>query len=202
MKNGTRPPNTPTRPTPQLKPVGMSTRSKRQGLGPTPKRDHSLRIMMAFLLLVTIAITSLFYLSSRKPIELQHAMTKFSRLHEVYQQEGMQKFIEAKEALKQDISHVIDTSEDETVQNDATNVAVYLFPEVLSKNDFERPVALDDWAPLEAAIEKAPKTPQSRVLFEELRANIWNYENPEHTRPNLSATAKEVIRIYEELSAP
>ena len=202
MKKGSRPPSTPTPQISQLRPVGMSARSVgRSADGKQPKGDHSLRIVVVFLLLVALAIGSIFYFSSQKPIEFQLAMMKFSRLREIYQQEGFQKFLEAKETLKHDISHVIDTSDDEAAQNDATNVAVYLFPE-----SWQRMTSKGRWL-----LTAGPRRSRDREItsdttepcpIEELRANIWNYENPEHSHPNLSATAKEVIRIYEELSAP
>jgi len=167
-----------------------------------PKSDRSLRIIAVFILCTFTAIASLFLISTRRVPEMKQSIAKFNSLHEVYRQEGMKKFLEAKKSLKEDISQVLSSSADKDAHNQATNIAVYLFPDILAGDDFEKSAALEDWAPLESKIERAPRTAQSRADFEELRANIWNYESPERAQPNLSVTAKEVIRIYEQLSAP
>ena len=56
--------------------------------------------------------------------------------------------------------------------------------------------------PLEESIERAPRTPESRLWFEELRADIWNYENPERSAPRITPYAQQAIRIFDVMTQP
>ena len=153
--------------------------------------------------MVTIAMLSAFiyYATTRRPVIGVGNLSDISKLEEVFSGQGMVRFQQEKERLRQAVFWELKRPETES-GIEAEQLAVYLFPDALPRDHFEREVALMLWEPLQRKIEAAPKTPQSREWFEEMQANIWNYENPDRTAPQLSFAAKKVIRIYDVMSAP
>lgn len=159
-------------------------------------------IVSTFALVVFISLSSLVYFSSRNEIQIKFAPQTFFKLFTIFQQEGYQRFTEEKRTLKAQVERTLKSPPSEEEEQLASNIALYLFPDALPDTNFEKQVAMEQWAPLEAAIEKAPRTKESRLWFDEMRANIWNYENPKLGYSTISPYAKEVLRIYNELSAP
>lgn len=159
------------------------------------------RFLAGFLVVVAVIGTVLIYLADRKEDEFTPELRTFGELHAIYRSEGMQRFLAEKARLRVHTSRALSAS-DQAVQADALGIALYLFPDMLPSDDLERDLALEEWAPLTAAIERSPGTPESRLWFETLRANIWNYESPSRTTPHVSAHARQAIRIYQALSAP
>jgi hypothetical protein len=128
-------------------------------------------------------------------------LSALDTLPQIYRAEGLESFLAKKRALRASVSKQIGrANENADASLKATRIAVYLFPEVLSSNDFEKTTAQETFAPLEAAIEREPKSPKSRELFEELRADIWNYESIRRDVPYVSDDAAKVIRIYDVLT--
>lgn len=152
--------------------------------------------------MVASALSLTIYFATRHTIDLELAATNFFSLRDVYRQEGLQRYLEEKKVLKAQIQKALKNPSGDEEEVFASNVAVYLFPEVLPEWNFEKSVAMEQWATLQEAIEKAPRTQESRLWFEEMRANIWNYENPDRKVPNISHFAKETLRIYDDLSSP
>jgi len=166
------------------------------------KSDNSLGLIIGFFTCVALILVFLIYLASNKKPEIVFSLDAFSSLTDVLEKEGTQTFHSKKIALKEDVARVLQSKGDSLAKQRASHIAVYLFPDLLPPDDFEKEIAQEEWAPLLAAIEKNPHTEQSRQLFEELSATIWNYENPERKFPKLSPYATEVLRIYETLSSP
>ncbi|MCB0418659.1 MAG: hypothetical protein KDD39_13500, partial [Bdellovibrionales bacterium] len=110
------------------------------------------------------------------------------------------RFAERKNDLRRDISRTLRANKSLEARMIATNISVYLFPDLLPSENFERTVAEDQWLPLQRAIEKAPGTYESRLKFEEMKANIWNYESPDKRAPKLTETAETVLHIYDLMS--
>ncbi len=167
-----------------------------------PRVDASHRLLYGFLFLVLTTTVVLIYFANHRPPAAESAMKGFQDLQDVYKKEGLDRFLEEKEKLRANVTHEMLNSRDPEIQNAATNIAVYLFPSELPSEDFERQIGMDDWAPLQNEIENSPGTERSREAFEEMRANIWNYESPSRTAPQLTAQAQQVIRIYKTLSTP
>lgn len=115
---------------------------------------------------------------------------------------GYSKYNKDKLELKKHISSVLAHPANEEEENNASNIALYLFPELLPDSNFEKSQALELWASLETEIEKHPRTPEARMVFEEMKSNIWNYENPKLNNVGLSTHAQETLKIYHELSSP
>jgi hypothetical protein len=172
----------------------------------TPQRARKTKnhqaVVWGFLVVVSIFSAVLTFYSSRKTIQIDTNFRSFFSLHQVFRQEGLQRFLEEKKILKDRVSKTLLDASSEEEEGIAANVAVYLFPEALPDSNFEKQVALEQWAPFQAAIEGSPHSVESRLWFEEMRANIWNYENASAQLPKLSQFAREVLRIYNELSTP
>lgn len=116
-------------------------------------------------------------------------------LHESFERQGISGFRRQKEILKANVSWGIEKNDPK-----AEPIAVYLFPELLPDEHFEKQAALDGWTPLERDIESRPGTEEARQSFEELRAQIWIYENPDSKSPALTDTASEVVKLYDRIS--
>lgn len=130
-------------------------------------------------------------------IEESYATLKYS-----VKQGGFSQFQRDKNELKQHLLNILTAPKNDEEEIKASNIALYLFPDILPDTNLEKQAALEYWAPIEAAIERKPRSAESRMLFEELKSNIWNYENPKVTNLGLSVHAQETLNIYFELSSP
>lgn len=115
---------------------------------------------------------------------------------------GIAKYRENKSALRQHISLILANPSSDNEESEASNIALYLFPDLLPESNFEKTQAFELWAKLQEEIEKNPRTPKARMFFEEMKSNIWNYENPRMTNAGLSEDAQETIKLFHELSSP
>jgi hypothetical protein len=167
---------------------------------PKKKRGHKFLLQCLFIFF-GVTVYLVYAALNRSPNE-PRSMDTFSQLDQILRKEGVARFKEEKLALKQLVRKTLEEPASAEEHDQAKTIAVYLFPEILANNDFERELAEDLWGSLQKGIENEPGSPQSRALFNELRANIWNYENADRTNPQLSLPAKQVIRLYETLSAP
>ena len=131
----------------------------------------------------------------RQPV----ALASFGTLQDDISQGGVAQFQKKKEDLRGEVAENL-REVDSPDRDKAENIAVYLFPDLLEKDDFEKDVALDQWAPHEKKIESNPHSPESRQVFEEMKNNVWNYENPDRETPVVSDYATQVLKIYEALS--
>ena len=163
--------------------------------------SSSHRVLYTFLLVVTGAMAWLAYLAYYRSFG-ETPIASFHDLQDVYRKEGLDRFREEKEKLRASVSEELKNPKDSESQNNAANIALYLFPTELPSGDLERQVGEEEWAPLQQEIEKVPGTERSRELFEEMRANIWNYESPSRVSPQLTAQAQQVLKIYKTLSNP
>lgn len=167
---------------------------------PPPKSDH--RFLYTFIAVVVSAFGLMIYFALDREGESFLSEHIFTTLQEVYQKEGIKRFLAEKERLKRNLAPKLSGSPFRDEHKEASNIALYLFPEILPDEDFEKEIAMEDWGTFQKEIEKSPGSPESRKSFEEMRANIWNYENPSSRFPVLSPQAKQVIQIYQGLSAP
>jgi hypothetical protein len=162
----------------------------------------SYRLIFAFLALAGAVLGLILYFAPNNRWRLEPIETTFVHLDEVYKEHGLQKFLEQKSILKQSVQTILKEGSDQAQKDLASNIAVFLFPDVLPEEDFEKPLAEELWAETISEIEKHPGTAESRILFEDMRANIWNYEMVDKEDPKLSAPARQVIQIYDTMSAP
>ncbi len=189
-------PNQSNRQHPPLRVVGGG-----QGKRPSPMdrvKKTIRKVLVAFFVVAGILV----YQSVNRPLDPGQSLDTFAVLHDILRKEGVSRFLAEKEELKKTVKMELGESAPGAKFAEAQSIAVYLFPDLLPDEDFEKPVALELWHPLQKAIEAEPGTAKSRTLFNEMRANIWNYESPDRSTPRLSDQARQVIRIYENLSAP
>lgn len=166
-----------------------------------PKKQHTY-VVAAFLAIFITTLTTIFLLNSKNVGPSMTLHNSFVALRSALTDDGLLKFQRDKGMLRDNVNKALKNSGNDVDNAIANNIAVFMFPELLSDEDFEKSVALDQWKPMQDAIERNPKSPESRVWFDEMRANIWNYESPDRENPKISEYAKEVLRIYDELSAP
>lgn len=138
--------------------------------------------------LIKAPLTSQRYLASENPLSTQKLTASF-------QSGGIESFRGEKARLKTAVEEALPGG-----QERAEPLAVYLFPELLPATHFEKSVAMDSWIPLQKTIEAQPGTDASRAAFDEMRAQIWIYENADSRNPMLSEVADEVVRVYDALS--
>lgn len=172
------------------------------GGGQAPRKKRSHKFLFQCLFIFFAVTTYLVYAALNRSPKETRSMDSFAQLDQILRKEGIARFKEEKLALKMLVRKTLDEPATPEDRDTAQAIAVYLFPEILANNDFERELAEELWASLQKGIESEPGSPHSRALFNELRANIWNHENPDRANPQISTTAKQVIRIYETLSAP
>ncbi|NBX69182.1 MAG: hypothetical protein EBR01_09505 [Proteobacteria bacterium] len=152
-----------------------------------------------------LTLSFLFYIYRFKPKAIFNdtALTdSYQMLMRSISSGGHVKFQENKQALKSRIASVLKNPKNEDEENHAVNIALYLFPEILPDTNFEKELAIELWGTFENAIEKRPRTSEARMKFEEMKSNIWNYENPRLTNVGLSFHAEETLKLYHELSLP
>lgn len=166
------------------------------------KHQRASSTVWMFLGGVATFLTVIYFLASGTLLDLRFASKVFYSLHETAKGASIDKFLEDKRSLQGHVKANLKKSPTSQEASFALNVAVYLFPELLPGSNFEKQIAIEQWGNFQKKIEEKPKSPESRIWFEELRANIWNYENTDRQTPRLSAYAKEAIRIYDALSTP
>lgn len=115
---------------------------------------------------------------------------------------GIANFQNEKNSLKKLVQQVLKDPKSEEEESFAYGIALFLFPDLLPNSNFEKETALTLWAPLEAKIESKPRSAEARMWFEELKSNIWNYENPKVASVGLSPQAEQTLKIYHQLSSP
>jgi hypothetical protein len=157
------------------------------------------RVTATAMMMAATGIALLLYSSFiRRPKAANSIFELFLSLHSAFETGGISAFERQKALLKTQLSEQF--KDPDRTPSSSLNIATYLFPDLLPEDNFERAMARELWEPLENAIEASPQSAESRQKFEELRATLWNYENPSHTSPELSSVAREIIRIYDVLS--
>ncbi len=155
-----------------------------------------------FIFFSGLGLTMLFFFTYSSLTKIDSDSISYSTLLTSLSTGGYSQFHSDKKLLRSKIATMLSSPQNETEETYATNIALYLFPDLLPDSNFEKIVAVEQWAPLESAIEKKPRSQEARLLFDEMKSNIWNYENPKMDRSGLSLYASETLKIYHELSAP
>lgn len=163
----------------------------------SPWKTISVFLTFSFLFLFYLAFTDF-----KSPFKDSSLEENYSSLRLSITQGGLAQFQKDKMQLKNQIIAILNSPKNEDEETKASNIALYLFPEILPNENFEKQAALELWAPLEAEIEQKPRSAKARMLFEELTSNIWNYENPKITNAGLSIYAAETLKLYHAISSP
>ncbi len=169
---------------------------------PRPTLSSPQKTIVLFIFLSGLGLTMLFFFTNSSLNKIDSDSISQSTLLTSLSTGGYSQFHSDKKILRAKIATMLSSPQNETEETYATNIALYLFPDLLPDSNFEKIVAVEQWAPLESAIEKKPRSQEARLLFDEMKSNIWNYENPKMDRSGLSLYASETLKIYHELSAP
>ncbi len=173
-----------------------------QGPQATREAEPSYGLIFSFLAIAAAVLAAVVYFSPGNPWRWQTLEGSFNSLESTYKTHGMTKFLERKAELRKAVTETLSQDGQSPEIDLATNIAVYLFPDVLPGTNFEKGPAEQMWGEALRQIEASPNTAESRVLFEAVRADIWNYELVDREDPKLSAPARQVIQIYDAISAP
>lgn len=169
---------------------------------PRPTLSSPQKTIVLFIFLSGLGLTMLFFFTKSSLDKIDSDSISQSTLLTSLSTGGYSQFHSDKKLLRSKIATILSSPQNDTEETYATNIALYLFPDLLPDSNFEKIVAVEQWAPLESAIEKKPRSQEARLLFDEMKSNIWNYENPKMDRSGLSLYASETLKIYHELSAP
>lgn len=164
------------------------------------KHRQSHRVVLSFVTLVVLILTTLTVFWKSTPQSLDLTVNNLTTLADIYRERGLSAFMDAKRAIKHEVEQSLKKDNGLVGPNSAEHVAVYLFPELLDDSHLEKFTAENDFKPLQTAIEESPGTERSRHHFERLRMNVWTYENADRKNPNISATARSVLQLYDTLS--
>jgi hypothetical protein len=155
-----------------------------------------IRLVLVLLSVVSVPVVVSFFFRSDLNTSIPISAKSLDQLSLDFKKQGIQSFLKSKKSLRKRVSSQIGNSQDPAAQLAATNIAVYLFPDLLPNDSFEKTIAEDSFTPLQNAIEQKPGTPEAQVLFEELRSRVWNYENPRNSADGLSEYADQMLKIY------
>lgn len=150
--------------------------------------------------LATVILGYLIYLATLVAPEIAIVEERFANLPTSLATGGLPFFHERKSKLRRDVKRTLQSNKSQRAQLVANSISLYLFPDLLSDKNFEKNVAVDHWGPLQEAIEGQPGSYRSRLWFEEMKTQIWNFENPDKENPELSTTAGTVLKIYDLMS--
>jgi hypothetical protein len=168
----------------------------------TKKAPSPWKTIFLFLIFSLSTLIYLAFSTANSPFNHNSVEQNYSSLRLSVQQGGMAQFHKDKKELKNQIISILNSPKNEDEEAKASSIALYLFPDILPDENFEKQAALEMWAPLEAEIEKKPRSAEARMFFEELTSNIWNYENPKVSNAGLSIYAAETLKLYHAISSP
>lgn len=120
-------------------------------------------------------------------------------LKTAFEQNGIEGYLVAKGRLREQVRASLKQT-GSAQANEAAQVAVYLFADLLPDSDFEKIESLELFSPLMEAIETRPRTAAAGKAFETLNAEIWNYENVSREEPQITPVAEDVLRLFSEMS--
>lgn len=166
----------------------------------TQKHWQDLKIVGFLLGLISIPVAFTFYFRETTSIHTPISKQSMEELAQEYRNSGMDRFRAAKTLLKKRVSFNMKRDQDSKAQLAASNIAVYLFPDLLPENHFEKEFAMEQFVPHQKVIEDNPGTPIAQEHFEELRNIVWNYENPKQSEQGLSDYASQMLKIYGAMS--
>lgn len=166
-----------------------------------PVRNPKRPIQWAIALGVLIT-ASLVWVSTESPVSTYATWTAtgaITSLKTAFEQNGIEGYLVAKGRLRDKVRESLQQTG--SVQaGEASQVAVYLFADLLPDSDFEKSESLTLFNPLIEAIETRPRTANAAQAFETLNAEIWNYENVSREEPQITPVAEDVLSLFSEMS--
>lgn len=158
--------------------------------------SRDLKLVLILLSVISVPVFVSFFVTQDNLINVPISSDTLDSLSQDYRKQGLEGYLKAKKVLKRRVSQQLKNAQDPSAQLAATNIAVYLFPDLLPNDSFEKQLAEESFVPLQSEIEKKPGSPEAQTLYEELRARVWVYENPQSTEQGLSEYANQMLKIY------
>jgi hypothetical protein len=173
-----------------------------QALSPEQKRNLSYQaIFYCFIACVFVIGMSLIEAALLEPTSVTATNSVAEELDSLAQTHNIQQFLKKKLEFKSSVYKALWGNSSTFQKNEAYHAAVYLFPDLLSGSSLEKEIGEKLWGNHQKIIESNPKSVEGQEAFQKLRANLWNYENPDRLHPSLSHAANKVLNIYRNLSA-
>jgi hypothetical protein len=157
---------------------------------------QDIKLVLILISLISVPVLISLSVPQDNLIQVPISADTLDSLSQDYRKQGLEGYLKSKKSLKRRVSRQLENSKDPRVQLAATNIAVYLFPDLLPNDSFEKQLAEESFVPLQSEIEKSPGTSEAEALYEELRARVWNYENPKNSEQGLSEYANQMLKIY------
>lgn len=151
-----------------------------------------------FLVLATLGTVTVLYFAQQTRVR-SLALADLYEWHFTLSKWGTAKFDQQKDKFREQIQQHLNTRH---ASAELIGLTLYLFPELLTDADFQKYEAQQLWVPHQKQIEAAPRTLESRIQFERMRTNVWNFELADKANPVLTRPARQMLRVYDELSRP
>lgn len=132
--------------------------------------------------------------------QITTSQMNFLKLKETLIEKGPLEFFRQKGQLKIQLQKILENVPEEKAES-INSIVLYLYPELMSDNDLEKTVAISLFKNVQTDIETEVSRVQKYKRMNDLRANIWNYENPSREEPKITQTAQNVIDLYEVLAS-
>lgn len=161
---------------------------------------REIKIVTALLATLAVPVVVSTWLKDEAALHSPISAEGLEELSRAYRENGIDKFQSSKRLLRKKVSFNLRNDEDPKAQMAAMNIAVYFFPELLHDSNLEKTYSLEHFKPLQEGIESAPGTESAQNNFEELRNEVWSYENPKQNEQGLSEYAAQMLKVYGALS--
>ena len=120
---------------------------------PRPTLSSPQKTIVLFIFLSGLGLTMLFFFTNSSLNKIDSDSISQSTLLTSLSTGGYSQFHSDKKLLRSKIATILSSPQNEKEETYATNIALYLFPDLLPDSNFEKIVAVEQWAPLESAIE-------------------------------------------------
>jgi hypothetical protein len=167
--------------------------------GPARNPKRPIQWAIALGILITASVV---WVSTQNPVSTHVTWTAtgaITSLKTAFEQNGIEGYLVAKARLRDKVRESLQQTASAQA-GEASQVAVYLFADLLPDSDFEKSESLTLFNPMMEAIETRPRTADAARAFDALNAEIWNYENVSREEPQITPVAEDVLRLFSEMS--
>lgn len=161
-------------------------------------KELKLSVVLIFLFMLPVMAT--YFLKEDLDTTIPISEGVLSDLETNFRQQGIEYYFKEKSRLKKRVSRALSNNSSPSQTLAATNIAIYLFPDLLEDTHIEKHFAVEHFLPLQEQIEAQPGTVEARKYFETLRRTVWNYENPRSDELGLSLEAEKMLKLFSALT--
>jgi hypothetical protein len=191
-----------SQPAPEKKQLRLASADSKQ-----PLQAFYLFFSLSFLIITGVIITLItnktgVHINSTRFWDSQITVSQmqFLKLKETLVEKGPLEFFKQKGLLKIQLQNILENIPEEKSEG-IYSMVLYLYPELLSDNDLEKTAAITLFKDVQTDIETEVSRMKKYKRMNDLRANIWNYENPSRENAKITQTAQNVLDLYEVLAS-